>query len=713
MQAHTEEKTTLQFKSIDGKPISDPRLAIAKTTHAADEAKKINYQATDTATHTAIAELWGRRPTQEDRLVIGQLPDFDALPPAARTAALTETIRTLETIIEQKRIPAGATLCVTVLAGKKLYNANVGDSESYLVIKDKNNVVTHFSRINTVIHHITAANQQALRKQGINVQPAFGGPRLMTPDGAFGMNLYRSMGDTKLNSVGLEHHPDIYTPEVDIPDGGSALVINACDGLTENLTQKELEKIIRDNTNTSLEDLPRILAQAAYESGSGDNISVLVTPIEPNAPTKYLAVFDGHGGTDVAEFLEKTFHNTLKKQITLTYLDTVKQTLGEPFKSSVTGIDQEVETVVAALNQKHPALGLSQLYETIQSNFIRELNEEKQTDSQKKTQLMTHAGQMLNLITSIQEALMLSTELGTKAPSSFSPEFAAWHGEGNQSAIISSLEAKARDALIACINLANVTHADTKALLEPLSATMKAANGTRKISDDGVKQLVKDLVKSTKEARNAIKQIVAQIRRFNDEVLPNRDVLQRQLPALLKDRYNAILVEAKSLNDTLENPGVYPKDAVDKLLFSLYVEIYKNTRVKTLFGSSHVTENFANQLEKMLAERCPDLHNNLPHAGVKNTPENRILAYAGNKYPQLVEATRAELLALGEKGSAADNKKAYVTHGKLLQRLGESGFAAASTVFTGKPDQYVKESGIESHYDNLRKAASRVKFEKK
>jgi serine/threonine protein phosphatase PrpC len=309
MQRGSEEKSDFIFTTLGGEAMLDPRPGIDTNPH-----HKIDYQAFHPATKTAIAERWGLRPTQEDRVVVEQLPDFIFLSLADRERVLDQTVRALQAEIntQHQAVYEGSTLCVTVLCGKTLYNANVGDSESFLVVRDETDAVIRFERINAVLHEINDENVASLKEAGFKIKSSLNdGHRLVDADGLPGINMYRAIGDLAYDSAGLQHHPDLYKVHVDIPQGGNAYVINACDGLTEVLSFAELEKIIKKNSHALLKDMPLILANAALAHGSHDNISVMVTPVDLSEKVKYLAIFDGHGGSLVSDFLSESFHKML------------------------------------------------------------------------------------------------------------------------------------------------------------------------------------------------------------------------------------------------------------------------------------------------------------------------------------------------------------------------------------------------------------------
>lgn len=300
---------------------------------------KIDYQAFDAQTRTGIAEKWGWRDTQEDRVVVDQLNEYADLSEGQRHAVLRTVVDALQLYIKAENLKGGSTLCAVLLCGNQIYTANVGDSMAFLVIAEKDGSITEFRRLNKVLHNPGRPEEKArLEAEGFEVDikriRTDRGDIIISRLGEFGLALSRSLGDTMYEVIGLSHEPDVYFDNIIIPKNGIALIINACDGLTEgnSLKENDIKKIISNKLKEAKnyarfkpEKLAAALAEGAYregkkELGSTDNISVIVTVAEPLAkePTKsvkYCCVFDGHGGDEVSDYLYRHFHRVLNNCI--------------------------------------------------------------------------------------------------------------------------------------------------------------------------------------------------------------------------------------------------------------------------------------------------------------------------------------------------------------------------------------------------------------
>lgn len=297
------------FMDLDGNVIHrDPRKQIKQANHLA---KTIDYRAIHTITDTGLVELWGLRDRQEDRVVVGEINDFDKLTDEQRKYIMEATIQKLQSAITDKHIRGGSTLCLVMLYKQTIYTASVGDSNAFVAVLNAKGHIKTFFRLNRTLHHPDEPSE-TMRLAPENVHFGRLGGMLA---------LSRAIGDNAFERFGLLHEPsEIYVDHLDIPHGGQAIVINACDGLTEAdcLTEKDIQRIIKENQKESIDVLALKLAVGAYESGSEDNISVLVTRVTPQSDkTKFLAVFDGHCGDAVSEYLFQNFEKVLNHAIKL------------------------------------------------------------------------------------------------------------------------------------------------------------------------------------------------------------------------------------------------------------------------------------------------------------------------------------------------------------------------------------------------------------
>jgi hypothetical protein len=350
--------------------------------------------------------------------------------------------------------------------------------------------------------------------------------------------------------------------------------------------------------------------------------------------------------------------------------------MDEKIKSHLQLLIKHTQDVNKAIEKLHPDAGFGSLYASISSNFHLTLARENNND--KKSQLtMQHWERMTELMNTALAALKISQEHHLQMPSSFSKNFAAHGSNSKIKDAIAFVEAQAKASLIAFQQLPNENPA---AFFNYVIANLKAATVT-----------ANNLVLN--EKRHAL-------------ITAGRTLLNHDLHRLLQGKpyFQNILSQARTISESLDYDNVDINNAINKLLFTLYLETYKISREKNLFRKSKIHDEITPWLEKVLVERCPQIAAIVPHMGVNNTPTNRILYFAGERYGEFVNQTRAELLALQEipeqKDSANENKKRFVNTGKLLGRLGRAGFNASSEIFADKKGQYVKEHHIEKYYDS-------------
>lgn len=304
---------------ITGQPIPNPKKKIRELNNKIYKmlaknlkpkgAYKIDYRAQHPATRTGVAEAWGQRDTQEDAFAIGVLASFLQLSDPGRLQALRAVTKNLNSLLKAYILaePVGSTFLATVLYKNRIYYSNVGDSTAFVVVVDAKGRVkvtpinkTHDTRDPVELARILKAGGTVDQQGYMNHY----------------VNMSRSMGDF-VAGKGHSGEPDVNFIDVTIPPGGKAFVINACDGLMEGLGSIEMIRLIVEKCHhLPPEMIATYLVWNAIEGGSGDNITVQVTPMEPLSEiVKYLLTLDGHGGYKVAEFLEKNFHAAIIQQI--------------------------------------------------------------------------------------------------------------------------------------------------------------------------------------------------------------------------------------------------------------------------------------------------------------------------------------------------------------------------------------------------------------
>ncbi|MDR3476467.1 MAG: PP2C family serine/threonine-protein phosphatase [Gammaproteobacteria bacterium] len=660
----------MHFKNLDGKPILDPRPDMLKFPE-----RHTDYQAEHPSTQTHIAELWGRRPTQEDSFVINEFRGLTNLSSLGVSIALNNTIDALSLQIQEKQLRDGATLCATVLCGNILYNANVGDSESFLVIKDKDNNITTFERLNIELHDLNDSNVDKLRRQGLKINSSnlyANDHRLPYPDGQDGVNMYRAMGDLIFEHAGMSHKADIRMREVFIPEGGSAFVINACDGLTEAMTHEQLKKVLSDNKNKNLDKLALLLANAAYRSGSSDNISVLVTPVTPGAPPKYLAIFDGHAGTSVSHFLGSHFDTVFMEQYLAQFQS---ELLSAKHLQDLQVKTKSIFNLKDRIQKCNPEANWTELYTELTLKHYSQLQQENDLEIRSQMNL-EYLSQLQLLLTSIYNALMVRSNLELKLPSSFSPEFKDDKTNPKIKDAVAFVETKAKAALIAFHNI-------------PMDNTKDAYFNT----------LLQDLNMTINQSVDMINQA-----NYMDAAQPTQQLIAQILKRIEgKPYYQSAIDELKTINQKL-TLGEYGGDhSLDKILFAIYIDAEKLNMEKGLFSSSNANKEIRLWLEKILMNRNPLIQTATPPSKNGNTLQKRLLWYAGEQHNDLALKIKLDLERIKEDGKSPqatkDNKKLFIHTAKLLAQLGQPGFDACSEFFKSAKKHSVSESEMATYYE--------------
>jgi serine/threonine protein phosphatase PrpC len=247
----------------------------------------INYTGTNRITGAAFAERWGNRPTQEDQIRTGKLPtEFRLLTAENRNLVFKNVVKILAE--ENADAKCGSTLCFSVVDQHKIFVVNVGDSRTILV---------------------NCANETILESETHSTHLYLKNRRLA---------MSRALGDAAWHAAKLTAKPDIYEYDTQLVSH----VITACDGLTDGLSLNQILQIVREahKKRFSNQHIARSLVDAAYTSGSNDNISAIVNTVDPTSefPT-YNLVCDGHGGSNVAEKIARRFHEVLVAEIKKQY----------------------------------------------------------------------------------------------------------------------------------------------------------------------------------------------------------------------------------------------------------------------------------------------------------------------------------------------------------------------------------------------------------
>lgn len=260
-----------------------------------------------------MEEVKNLRSAQEDQIIAAAYPQFQMLSQEDQKRILETTITQLQK--QYGRAYQGSTLCGTIAwkQDNTIYSAttNVGDSTSFMVILDKESKHKKTFRLNQNLHNSHNSNEKERVKKegGVMINDRLAGTLAMT----------RSIGDNELDGYGISHQAEIDFQLFKLEEGDQAILIVACDGLTENecLTEEEIGKTVSQYYQHGLKTLPNRLIHAAKTSDkhqSRDNISVGAMVVTSDIPAG-ITVFDGHGGSDVSKALANHFyavyHNNL------------------------------------------------------------------------------------------------------------------------------------------------------------------------------------------------------------------------------------------------------------------------------------------------------------------------------------------------------------------------------------------------------------------
>ncbi len=297
-------------------------------------------------------ETQGKRESQEDCMAINEVPGFAQLTSPQQRRILLRTYdainEKLKSLMVNNTNLTGTTAltCFSYMTkndNKTIVNiisANLADSSAYFFIRNKaTGKIRRCARINNNLHKPNDPTETTRIKQ------AGGFVKDKRVDELCAVA--RAFGDFVLSGKVI-HTPDINDVSIELNPGEELLLIGACDGLTENkLVKGGKEPKFVSNTgvidavpgseilalNIFIEQecaqldfskLPKALANWAINTNySRDNVSVIVQSIDADSQAPILphaimlAIFDGHGGIAVSNFVANIFCKTLLEQIQL------------------------------------------------------------------------------------------------------------------------------------------------------------------------------------------------------------------------------------------------------------------------------------------------------------------------------------------------------------------------------------------------------------
>lgn len=304
---------SLIYKNASGQILNKKEAKAAKQGNQ-------DYQALDSTNQIGVYEARGKRSTQEDRVIFDTIKDFD-IPFEEQKSLLKETFAVMQEK-NCKELDCGSTAIVSVIDQDKIVTASIGDSTAYILIFNKDGSFARAERLNTILHKADLNTAEGLRAKVIAEKKNKRIPELNSNNEwrlGDSLGVSRAIGDTGSEDFGLSHEPDVYETTYQLPPNGYGFVVAACDGLTERMSENELYNFIQLNQALEPHELAKVLVEKAIEKGSGDNVSVIVTPLNHSSENqksktkKIIAVTDGHGGSTVSQALSDDFLSVFRQ----------------------------------------------------------------------------------------------------------------------------------------------------------------------------------------------------------------------------------------------------------------------------------------------------------------------------------------------------------------------------------------------------------------
>lgn len=294
---------------------------------------EVNYVAGVKSLELGIAEMKGKRRTQEDRLSYAELKEQLNLTDQEWEEVFIASYAELQAKAGQYP-QQGSTAISVIQDGHKIHVANVGDSSVMLCVIDENNNVT-LEHLNQVHSYLENENEKTRLKDFATNKKRKLSDFVNKNTGrlAGSLAVTRAIGDTAYELFGLSHEPDIIHIEYPVlTKGQRAFVIAGCDGLldfsggyhygesiqkkTDNL-KKIIQKYLLKNAVFELSGLSLHLAEEATKEQTliaCDNVSVIVSELGQD-DRKVLNIYDGHGGAEVSQKLQDIGLDVLQKHI--------------------------------------------------------------------------------------------------------------------------------------------------------------------------------------------------------------------------------------------------------------------------------------------------------------------------------------------------------------------------------------------------------------
>lgn len=265
----------------------------------------------------------GKRQYQEDRIVGAKelISGFNRLARDVQATVLRNHFNQMQNQYANFE-SIGSTACVATAwvepdsGALRVVTANLGDSYAYLLIL--NTITMKVRRCQKLTH--------AHRPESFNEKQRIIGANGFVQNGRLngGLAMSRAFGDKRYEHFGLSHVPDIDFHDLELLETDAAFIIVASDGLDGLFSEDYCEAVeefyyLRHIPYLQLTATVKMIVNMAItEYGSSDNCTAGIFRVKETPLSA--AVFDGHGGDDVAEFMEKFFYSLLSKHIQFSLL---------------------------------------------------------------------------------------------------------------------------------------------------------------------------------------------------------------------------------------------------------------------------------------------------------------------------------------------------------------------------------------------------------
>jgi serine/threonine protein phosphatase PrpC len=233
--------------------------------------------------------------------VFADVLDLAEIQPERFSEALEKTCVKMDSVL--KKHDSGAVLATGLVWKNKIWTANVGDAAAFFFYRNGD----FFScKKLSELHRPDQPSEKARIEAAGGIVLQYGVPRLNAV-----LAVSRGFGDAQVGD-GLIATPAIkYTL---VPTETQSYLLLCSDGLTDVVDTETMADIFQ--ASESFELVAKHLRALAYQKGGRDNTTVLVVPVISNEPKPLIVgVIDGHGGFDVAEYLQTHFVSALMQTL--------------------------------------------------------------------------------------------------------------------------------------------------------------------------------------------------------------------------------------------------------------------------------------------------------------------------------------------------------------------------------------------------------------